>query len=111
VCAKIRTVNANNVEVTQNGEEKLIPYDYLVVALGTKYPNQIFSLSNNNCIFFENQMYQYFKAEAQTLPQRGDELLEFSQRLRAANRVLVIGGRTVGTEFIGEVCIFSLRQL
>jgi len=83
ICAKISTVHAKHVEVVQNGETALIPYDYLVVALGTHY--------------------EYFKATAQTIPQRGEELTEFAQRIRAANRILVVGGRTVGTEFIGEI--------
>lgn len=47
--------------------------------------------------------YDFFKASSHTLPDRIEEIEEFAQRLKMANRVLIVGGRTVGVEFLGEI--------
>lgn len=86
VCGEVTTIHADprEVQVTnREGVVEQIPYDYLVIALGTRYP--------------------FFKAEVPTLAARTEEVVNHSQRVRNANHVLVVGGRSVGLEITGEI--------
>jgi Pyridine nucleotide-disulphide oxidoreductase len=60
-----------------------IPYDYLVVCLGTHYP--------------------LFKPDLPTISERVHEVHSFAQRIRDAQHVLVVGGRGVGVELVGSI--------
>lgn len=47
--------------------------------------------------------YPFFKAEAVTKDARFAEITGIAQQIQAANHVLVVGGRSVGVEFVGEI--------
>jgi len=86
VCARVQTVHVDpqHVEVVDaSNNVQFIPYDFLVIALGTRYP--------------------FFKAEATTVLSRREELTDFALRVNNAQHILVVGGRTVGVEFLGEI--------
>ncbi len=99
IAAEIVSVQPNYVDILRNGAFEAIPYDFLVVALGTKYRNILLFI----IVHLTQLRYPLFKAEAPTLTARADELISFAQQVRTASHVLVVGGREVGVEFLGEV--------
>lgn len=66
---------------------RVIKFDYLIVATGTRYPSEI-KTSNTSLEFRRKQM----KTER--------------QRIQAASKVVMIGGGLVGTELAGDVRAF-----
>eukprot|EP00026_Physarum_polycephalum_P009792 Phypoly_transcript_09928.p1 GENE.Phypoly_transcript_09928~~Phypoly_transcript_09928.p1 ORF type:complete len:366 (-),score=65.46 Phypoly_transcript_09928:121-1218(-) len=85
VCGEVRVVQAQpqQVEVATEHGTEFIPYDYLVICTGTRY--------------------QHFKAEVSTLHERTNQVSAFSQQVQNANHILVVGGRSVGAEIVGEI--------
>lgn len=85
-----KTENSENSEDSENGKKsevlenpETLKFDYLCVCLGTHYP--------------------FFKPSARSLAERTEEVTAFTQRVRDAQHVLVVGGRAVGVEFLGSL--------
>jgi len=85
VCGTIRVVQVQpqQVEVITQAGTEFIPYDYLVYCTGTRY--------------------EHFKAEAPTLQERTTQISDIAQQIQNANHILVVGGRSVGVEVMGEI--------
>lgn len=47
--------------------------------------------------------YPFFKPEVNSLERRIEELTNFSQQTREAGHILVVGGRSVAIEIVGEI--------
>ncbi len=76
----VTEVNQHQVSI---GTKK-IPFDYLVLAMGSTYSTPI-------------------KEQNLVIASRGEELKEYSQRLQKAHDVLIIGGGVVGVELAAEI--------
>lgn len=85
VCGDIRVVQAQpqQVEVVTQAGTEFLPYDYLIICTGTRY--------------------QHFKADAATLHERTNQVNTLAQQIENANHILVVGGRSVGVEIVGEI--------
>jgi NADH dehydrogenase FAD-containing subunit len=68
--------------VTDSGE---VPFDYLVIATGAGYSGEL------------------IKASGGMAGERRSSLQEWAERIRLADRVLVVGGGPVGVEVAGEI--------
>lgn len=75
----------NHSATLENGE--VIKFDTAIIATGTRYPTMPVAKSNT----------------ALDLETRNQEMLTHHQALKAANKVLVIGGGVVGVELAGEI--------
>lgn len=76
------------ISITEHGvktKSKNLPYDYLIIAAGSRYNLPI-------------------KEKNMILADRGEELRQYSQKLSKANTILIIGGGLVGVELAAEIC-------
>ncbi len=80
ILGNVSEVNKNYVVA---GKKKL-EFDYLIIASGSKYNDPI----KDPKIF---------------IPQRGKEISEFSERIKEAKSILIVGGGLVGVELCAEI--------
>ena len=72
-------------DVVVTKKEK-VPYDYVVICSGSRYATPI-------------------KEEDLVISSRGKELRRYAEKVRQADKVLIIGGGIVGVELAAEICM------
>ena len=77
---EVISITEHDVKTTS----KKLPYDYLIIATGSRYNVPI-------------------KEKNMIITDRGEELRKYSQKLREANTILIIGGGLVGVELAAEI--------
>ena len=78
-------VTEGAITVDQAGQSIVLPYDYLVLATGSNYKGDL------------------MKPRGGSLDERIAHFQALNQRVKSANRIVIVGGGAVGVELAGEI--------
>jgi NADH dehydrogenase FAD-containing subunit len=93
VCSKVQEVSTDNV-TTEDGE--VLPYDYLLICTGSRYHEADFPPFRHNRIPRGNPRTVFASVRSNSFAQYHDLLMQ-------SQRIVVIGGGTVGVELAAEI--------